>query len=56
MCVDEGLKLILFIMVIVEFKMENVVVVKKVGVNNYIVKLFNVGMFKLKMLVVLGEF
>lgn len=51
-CVDLNFVIMFFIMIMVEFKIENVIVVKKVGVNNYIVKLFNVVMLKIKIEVV----
>lgn len=39
-CVDDVMKVLLVLMVIVEVKKENIVVVVQVGVNGYIVKLF----------------
>ena len=45
-----------FIMVTAESKTENVIAAKQAGVNNYIVKPFNVETLKGKMIAVLGEF
>ena len=45
-----------FIMVTAESKTENVIAAKKAGVNNYIVKPFNVVTLKSKMASVLGDF
>ena len=45
-----------FIMVTAEGKTENVVIAKKAGVNNYIVKPFNAETLKTKITAVLGEF
>lgn len=53
---DEILRPTPFIMVTAESKTENVIAAKKAGVNNYIVKPFNVTTLKSKMVSVLGEF
>ncbi len=53
---DEVLKPTPFIMVTAESKTENVIAAKKAGVNNYIVKPFNVQTLKSKMASVLGDF
>ena len=53
---DEGLRQTPFIMVTAESKTENVIAAKKAGVNNYIVKPFNVQTLKSKMASVLGDF
>jgi two-component system, chemotaxis family, chemotaxis protein CheY len=53
---DELLKPTPFIMVTAESKTENVIAAKKAGVNNYIVKPFNVQTLKSKMASVLGDF
>jgi two-component system, chemotaxis family, chemotaxis protein CheY len=53
---DETLKPTPFIMVTAESKTENVIAAKKAGVNNYIVKPFNVQTLKSKMASVLGDF
>ncbi|MBL4748737.1 MAG: response regulator [Magnetovibrio sp.] len=45
-----------FIMVTAESKSENVIAAKEAGVSNYIVKPFNAGTLKAKMISVLGEF
>ncbi len=45
-----------FIMVTAESKTENVIVAKKAGVSNYIVKPFNAETLKAKMEAVLGSF
>lgn len=45
-----------FIMVTAESKTENVIIAKKAGVSNYIVKPFNAETLKTKMKAVLGEF
>ena len=45
-----------FIMVTAESKTENVVVAKKAGVNNYIVKPFTAETLKQKIVSVLGAF
>ena len=51
-----SLKSIPFIMVTAESKPENVIAAKKAGVNNYIVKPFNVETLKTKMTAVIGQF
>lgn len=53
---DEKLKHIPFVMVTAESKTENVIVAKKAGVSNYIVKPFNAETLKGKLTSVLGEF
>jgi len=53
---DEKLKQIPFIMVTAESKTENVIVAKKAGVSNYIVKPFNANTLKSKLVSVIGEF
>jgi two-component system, chemotaxis family, chemotaxis protein CheY len=53
---DDVLKPTPFIMVTAESKTENVIAAKKAGVNNYIVKPFNVQTLKAKMASVLGDF
>jgi two-component system, chemotaxis family, chemotaxis protein CheY len=53
---DDALKPTPFIMVTAESKTENVIAAKKAGVNNYIVKPFNVQTLKSKMASVLGDF
>jgi two-component system, chemotaxis family, chemotaxis protein CheY len=53
---DDVLKQTPFIMVTAESKTENVIAAKKAGVNNYIVKPFNVQTLKSKMVSVLGDF
>ncbi len=53
---DPALKHIPFIMVTAESKTENVILAKKAGVNNYIVKPFNADTLKSKMAAVLGPF
>lgn len=50
------LKTIPFIMVTAESKPENVIMAKKAGVNNYIVKPFNAETLKNKMTAVIGQF
>ena len=53
---DDKLKHIPFIMVTAESKTENVIVAKKAGVSNYIVKPFNANTLKSKLVSVIGEF
>jgi two-component system chemotaxis response regulator CheY len=53
---DDTLRPTPFIMVTAESKTENVIAAKKAGVNNYIVKPFNVQTLKSKMASVLGDF
>jgi len=53
---DEKLKHIPFVMVTAESKTENVIVAKKAGVSNYIVKPFNAETLKGKLTSVLGDF
>ncbi|MDX1949530.1 MAG: response regulator [Rickettsiales bacterium] len=45
-----------FIMVTAETKAENVLIAKQAGVNNYIVKPFNLQTLKMKMEAVIGKF
>ena len=45
-----------FIMVTAETKAENVLIAKKAGVNNYVIKPFNVATLKTKMQAVIGKF
>ena len=45
-----------FIMVTAESKVENVLVARKAGVSNYIVKPFSAEALKAKMIAVLGAF
>lgn len=45
-----------FIMVTAESKTENVIIAKKAGVSNYIVKPFNANILKEKLTAVLGPF
>ena len=53
---DNILKNIPFIMVTAESSTEHVVAAKKAGVNNYIIKPFNVDTLKTKICTVLGDF
>ncbi|MBL4692314.1 MAG: response regulator [Magnetovibrio sp.] len=53
---DEKFQQTPFIMVTAESKSENVIAAKEAGVSNYIVKPFNAGTLKAKMVSVLGEF
>lgn len=53
---DEKLKATPFIMVTAESKPENVIIAKKAGVSNYIVKPFNAETLKTKMASVFGPF
>jgi two-component system chemotaxis response regulator CheY len=53
---DDKLKHIPFIMVTAESKTENVIVAKKAGVSNYIVKPFNANTLKSKLVSVIGDF
>lgn len=53
---DEKFKGLPFIMVTAESKVENVVIAKKAGVSNYIVKPFNAQTLKSKLTTVLGDF
>mgnify|MGYP002641341349 FL=1 len=53
---DEKLKTMPFIMVTAEAKAENVVVAKKAGVNNYIIKPFTAATLKSKLSAVIGAF
>jgi len=53
---DANLKRTPFIMVTAESKAENVIAAKEAGVSNYVVKPFNAGTLKAKMVSVLGEF
>ena len=53
---DTKLKDLPFIMITAEAKTENVVMAKKAGVSNYIVKPFNAETLKGKLSTVIGEF
>ena len=53
---DTKLKDLPFIMITAEAKTENVVMAKKAGVSNYIVKPFNAETLKGKLATVIGEF
>jgi len=53
---DEKFQRVPFIMVTAESKSENVIAAKEAGVSNYIVKPFNAGTLKAKMVSVLGDF
>lgn len=53
---DKDLKHLPFIMVTSEATIDNVVKAKKAGVDNYIIKPFDAGTFKLKISAVLGSF
>lgn len=50
------IKTVPFIMITAESKPENIIKAKQAGVNNYIVKPFNVDTLKNKLVAVLGEF
>ncbi len=53
---DNTLKKTPFIMITAESKTENVVAAKEAGVNNYIVKPFNVATLRTKLSSVIGNF
>ena len=53
---EDALKLIPFIMISAESKSENVIAAKDAGVSSFIVKPFNAGTLKAKMVSVLGQF
>lgn len=53
---DERFKTLPFIMITAETKVDNVIVAKKEGVNNYIVKPFNAATLKNKLAAVFGQF
>lgn len=53
---NEDTKRVPFIMVTAESKTENVIIAKKAGVSNYIVKPFNANVLKEKLTAVLGAF
>lgn len=53
---DERFKLLPFIMVTAETKTDNILIAKKAGVNNYIIKPFNLATLKQKMQAVIGNF
>ena len=53
---DDKMRKTPFIMVTAESKTDNVVAAKQAGVDNYIVKPFNAGTLKSKLIAVLGEF
>jgi two-component system chemotaxis response regulator CheY len=50
------IKTVPFIMITAESKPENIIKAKQAGVNNYIVKPFNVDTLKNKLVAVLGDF
>lgn len=52
---DPRTKAIPFLMVTAEAKTENVVAARQAGVNNYIIKPFNLAVLKQKLTAVLGE-
>lgn len=53
---DERFSTLPFIMITAETKADNVIVAKKAGVNNYIVKPFNAATLKSKLAAVIGNF
>ncbi|PIR37865.1 MAG: two-component system response regulator [Alphaproteobacteria bacterium CG11_big_fil_rev_8_21_14_0_20_39_49] len=53
---DGNIRTVPFIMITAESKPENIIKAKQAGVNNYIVKPFNVDTLKNKLTAVLGEF
>jgi two-component system, chemotaxis family, chemotaxis protein CheY len=53
---DAKFKAMPFIMVTAETKSENILIAKQAGVNNYIVKPFNLATLKTKMSAVIGAF
>ena len=53
---DGTIKTVPFIMITAESKPENIIKAKQAGVNNYIVKPFNVDTLKTKLTAVLGDF
>ncbi len=53
---DPTLKHIPFVLITAESKTENIIAAKQAGVNNYIVKPFNVNTLKEKLSAVLGPF
>lgn len=53
---DNSLSSLPFIMITAETKVENVIVAKEAGVNNYIVKPFNAATLKKKLTAVIGNF
>lgn len=53
---DQRFKLLPFIMITAETKAENVLIAKKAGVNNYIIKPFNLATLKQKLQAVIGTF
>ena len=52
---SERTKAIPFVMVTAEAKTENVIAARQAGVNNYIIKPFNLAVLKQKLTAVLGE-
>ena len=52
----DSLKTIPFILITAESKPENIMAAKKAGVNNYIIKPFNINTLKEKLTTVLGAF
>lgn len=53
---DERFKTLPFVMITAETKADNVIIAKKEGVNNYIVKPFNAATLKGKLAAVFGPF
>jgi len=53
---ENEIKTVPFIMITAESKPENIIKAKQAGVNNYIVKPFNVDTLKTKISAVIGEF
>ena len=53
---SEKFKTMPFIMVTAETKAENILIAKKHGVNNYVIKPFNLATLKQKMQAVIGAF
>ena len=53
---DEAIKSIPVVMITAESKVENILIAKQAGVNNYIVKPFNAVTLKEKLTAVLGAF
>lgn len=53
---NDNMKNLPFIMITAESKVDNIMIAKKAGVNNYIVKPFNCQTLKQKMEAVLGSF
>jgi two-component system chemotaxis response regulator CheY len=53
---DQRMSTLPFIMITAETKVDNVIIAKKEGVNNYIVKPFNAATLKQKLTAVIGAF